>query len=43
MPKYSKFMKDALSKKKKMKEFEMVVVTKEYRSILQNKLTLKAQ
>ena len=38
MPKYAKFMKDVLSKKKKLGEFEMVALTKECSSILQNKI-----
>lgn len=41
MPNYVKFMKDILSKKRKMSEFEIVAMTKECSSILQNKLPQK--
>ena len=41
MPKYAKFMKDVLSKKMKLGEFEMVALTKECSSILQNKIPPK--
>ena len=41
MPKYAKFMKDVLSKKMKLGEFEMVALTKECIMILQNKIPTK--
>ncbi|XP_028785775.1 uncharacterized protein LOC114741685 [Neltuma alba] len=41
MPKYSKFLKDILSKKKRFGEFETVALTEDYSAILQRKLLLK--
>ncbi|KAJ9129000.1 hypothetical protein P3X46_034241 [Hevea brasiliensis] len=41
MPSYAKFLKDILSNKKKLKEFETVALTKESSAILQNKLPPK--
>ena len=41
MPKYAKFIKDVLSKKRKLGKFEMVVLTKECSSILKNKIPPK--
>ncbi|XP_062075881.1 uncharacterized protein LOC133780010 [Humulus lupulus] len=41
MPSYVKFMKDILSKKRKIKEYEMVALTEECSAILQRKLPQK--
>ncbi|XP_062103774.1 uncharacterized protein LOC133814885 [Humulus lupulus] len=41
MPKYVKFMKDILTKKRRLGEFEIVALTKECSSFLQNKLPPK--
>ena len=41
MPNYIKFMKDILSKKRRLLEFETVNLTKEYSAILQRKLPQK--
>ncbi|XP_075475666.1 uncharacterized protein LOC142509059 [Primulina tabacum] len=41
MPNYPKFMKDLISKKRKLQEFETVKLTKECSAILQRKLTQK--
>ncbi|XP_016731783.1 uncharacterized protein [Gossypium hirsutum] len=41
MPNYVKFMKDILSKKKRLGEYETVELTKECNAFLQNKLPLK--
>ncbi|XP_040960241.1 uncharacterized protein [Gossypium hirsutum] len=41
MPNYVKFMKDILSKKKRLSEFKTVALTKEHSVFLQNKLPLK--
>ncbi|KAA3470744.1 gag-asp_proteas domain-containing protein [Gossypium australe] len=41
MPNYVKFMKDIMSKKKRLSEFEIVALTKEWNAFLHNKLPLK--
>ena len=41
MPKYAKFFKDIISKKRKLEEHEIVMLTKESRAILQKKLPPK--
>ncbi|XP_060968298.1 uncharacterized protein LOC115704515 [Cannabis sativa] len=41
MPTYLKFMKDILSKKRKLEEFEMVALTEECTAVLQKKLPPK--
>ncbi|XP_073137420.1 uncharacterized protein [Henckelia pumila] len=41
MPQYENFMKDVMSRKRKLKEFEMVKLTEEYNAILQKKLPQK--
>ena len=41
MPSYVKFMKDILSKKRKLKNYEMVALTEESSAILQKKLPPK--
>ena len=41
MPKYAKFLKELISNKKKLQEFETVTLTKEYSTIISNKLSLK--
>ncbi|XP_060962132.1 uncharacterized protein LOC115713139 [Cannabis sativa] len=41
MPSYVKFMKEILSKKRKMEEFEMVALTEECSAVLQKKLPPK--
>lgn len=41
MPNYVKFMKDILSKKRRLEEFETIALTKECSSILESKLPLK--
>ncbi|XP_062085704.1 uncharacterized protein LOC133791804 [Humulus lupulus] len=41
MPNYVKFMKDILTKKRRLGEFETMALTKECSSFLQNKLPLK--
>ena len=41
MPKYAKFLKELISNKKKLQEFETVTLTKEYSAIISNKLSLK--
>ncbi|XP_057810441.1 uncharacterized protein LOC131024906 [Salvia miltiorrhiza] len=41
MPKYAKFLKEVLSKKKKLEEFETVNLTEECCAILQKKLPIK--
>ena len=41
MPKYAKFLKELISNKKKLQEFETVTLTKECNSIILNKLPLK--
>ncbi|XP_024027316.1 uncharacterized protein LOC112093341 [Morus notabilis] len=41
MPNYVKFIKDILSKKRRLGEFEMVALTEEYNAILKNKLPPK--
>ncbi|MCR2848166.1 hypothetical protein KN825_16695, partial [Weizmannia coagulans] len=41
MPNYAKFMKDVLTKKRRLGEFETVPLTKECSSFLQNKLPPK--
>ena len=41
MPKYAKFLKDLISNKKKLQEFETVTLTKECNAIISNKLPLK--
>ena len=41
MPKYTKLLKELISNKKKLQEFEMVTLTKECSAIISNKLTLK--
>ena len=41
MPKYAKFLKELISNKKKLQEFEIVTLTKEYSVIILNKLPLK--
>ncbi|KAM6578457.1 hypothetical protein CsatB_030294 [Cannabis sativa] len=41
MPTYLKFMKDILSKKRKLEEFEMVALTEECSAVLQKKLPPK--
>ncbi|KAM6558927.1 hypothetical protein CsatA_028166 [Cannabis sativa] len=41
MPTYLKFMKDILSKKRKLEEFEMVALTEEFSAVLQKKLPPK--
>ncbi|KAM6543733.1 hypothetical protein CsatB_008180 [Cannabis sativa] len=40
-PTYLRFMKDILSKKRKLKEFEMVALTEECSAVLQKKLASK--
>ena len=41
MPKYAKFLKDIISKKRKLEEHEIVMLTKESNGILQKKLPPK--
>ncbi|KAJ9187202.1 hypothetical protein P3X46_002687 [Hevea brasiliensis] len=41
MPSYAKFLKEILSNKKKLEEFETVALTEESSAILQNKLPPK--
>ncbi|KAJ9162843.1 hypothetical protein P3X46_022585 [Hevea brasiliensis] len=41
MPSYAKFLKEILSKKRKLKDYEIVALTEECSAILQNKLPLK--
>lgn len=41
MPNYTKFLKEVMSKKKKLEEFETVKLTEECSVILQKKLPLK--
>lgn len=41
MPSYAKFMKDILSRKKKLGSFEAVALTEECSAILQKKVTSK--
>ena len=41
MPKYAKFLKDIISKKRKLEEHETVILTKESSAILQKKLPPK--
>ena len=41
MPKYAKFLKEVLSNKRKLEEYDTVMLTEEYTSILQNKLPPK--
>ncbi|XP_058008244.1 uncharacterized protein LOC131182895 [Hevea brasiliensis] len=41
MPSYSKFLKDILSKKRRLEEYETVALTEECSAILQNKLPPK--
>ncbi|PIN03721.1 DNA-directed DNA polymerase [Handroanthus impetiginosus] len=41
MPSYVKFMKDILSKKRRLGDYEMVALTEEYSAIIQNKLPPK--
>ena len=41
MPKYAKFLKELISNKKKLHEFEIVTLTKECSAIISNKLPLK--
>lgn len=41
MPNYVKFMKDILTKKRRLREFKTVALTKECSSIVQNKLPPK--
>ena len=41
MPNYAKFMKDVLSKRRRLGEFETVVMSKECSLILQNKIPRK--
>ena len=41
MPKYAKFLKELISNKKKLQEFETVTLTKECSAIISNKLPLK--
>ncbi|PIN10844.1 DNA-directed DNA polymerase [Handroanthus impetiginosus] len=41
MPSYVKFMKDILSKKRRLGDYEMVTLTEEYSVIIQNKLPPK--
>ncbi len=41
MPSYTKFLKDILSKKRKLEDYETVVLTEECSAILQNKLQPK--
>ena len=41
MPKYAKFLKELISNKKKLQEFETVTLTKECSAIISNKLSLK--
>lgn len=43
MPRYVKFMKDILSKKRKLGEFKTVVLTEECSAVLQQKLPLKLE
>ncbi|XP_024969653.1 uncharacterized protein LOC112509016 [Cynara cardunculus var. scolymus] len=41
MPSYAKFLKDILSKKKKLTEYETVALTEEYSALLTNKIPPK--
>ncbi|XP_057997671.1 uncharacterized protein LOC131176625 [Hevea brasiliensis] len=41
MPSYAKFLKDILSKKRRLEDYETVALTEEYSTILQNKLPPK--
>ena len=41
MPKYAKFLKELISNKKKLQEFETVTLTKKCSAIILNKLLLK--
>ena len=41
MPKYAKFLKELISNKKKLQEYETVTLTKECSAIISNKLSLK--
>ena len=41
MPKYAKFLKELISNKKKLQEFETVTLTKECSAIISNNLPLK--
>ena len=41
MPKYAKFLKELITNKKKLQEFETVTLTKECSAIISNKLPLK--
>lgn len=41
MPNYSKFMKDVLTKRKKVGEFATVALTQEFSQLFQGKLPLK--
>ena len=41
MPNYIKFMKEVMSKKRKLEEYEMVKLTEECNAILQRKLPQK--
>ena len=43
MPSYVKFMKEILSNKKKLEEYETVSMTEECSTILQNKLPTKCK
>ena len=41
MPKYAKFLKELISSKKKLQEFEAMTFSKECSAIISNKLPLK--
>ena len=41
MPNYAKFMKEILSNKRKLEEYETMLLIKDSTTILQNKLPLK--
>ena len=41
MPKYAKFLKELISSKKKLQEFETITLSKECSAIISNKLPLK--
>ena len=41
MPNYVKFLKDILAKKKRLREFETIVLTQEFSHMFQNKIFQK--
>ena len=43
MPKYTKFLKDLISNKKRMEEFETVTVSKKCSALITNKLAFKCR